>query len=274
MKLGLASGLFSNYPLDLAVEHIARAGYETLDIWSGRPHVYRRDFGGSALSSLRRTIEDHGLRVSSFLPAFHRYPYTLSSPSEVVRSDSLQYMKECMDNAVWLGAPILLVVPGRSLQGQSPEDAWDRLIDSIAQICAYAEQYEIRLGIEAVNHYVSDMVASSAQAMKVIEAVGHTRLGVVVDSGHMNLSKETIREAIQRPGKRLLQVHVNDNDGVRQQNLIPGEGTFNFLELIRELRNVDYGGVLTAELGYEYTFEPERAAVRTVERMRGYLEQA
>lgn len=274
MKLGLASGVYLNYPLELAVEHIARAGYDTLDIWSGRPHVYRRDYGPSELFDLRQRIADYGMLVSSFLPAFHRYPYTLSSPSDTVRADSIQYMKECMDNAVLLGAPILLIVPERSLRGQKVEDAWDRLLDSIAQICAHTEQHEIILGLEVVNHYVSDMVTTSADAMKVLDEVDHEKLGVVIDTGHMNLSTETIQEAIGLPGEKLLQVHVNDNDGVHQQNLIPGDGSFDFDELIHELRSVAYKGVLTAELGYHYTFDPDPAAVSTFERMRTYLERA
>jgi protein FrlC len=274
MKLGIASGVYLNYPLHAAIEQIADAGYDTLDIWSGRPHVYRHDFTPQELLDLRVKIEGLGLFVSSFLPAFYRYPYTLSSPNDTVRSDSVQYMKECMENAVHLGAPILLIVPERSLEGQNVGDAWDRLVDSVVQICEYADQFEIRLGIEAVNHFVSDMVRTASEAMKVIDEVGHEKLGVVIDSGHINLSTETISEAINIPGDKLLQVHVNDNDGQHQQNLIPGEGTFNFDELIQELGVVGYQGVLTVELGYHYTFDPTSAAIENMNRMRAYLERA
>jgi sugar phosphate isomerase/epimerase len=274
MKLGIASGVYLNYPLHRVVEEVAKAGYDTLDIWSGRPHVYRHDFNPTELRQLRAQVEDQGLTVSSFLPAFYRYPYTLSSPNDIVRSDSVQYMKECMDNAVQLGAPILLIVPERSMEGQSHKDALDRLIDSVVQICDYAEQYDIRLGLEAVNHFVSDMVRTSSEAMKVIAAIEHERLGVVIDTGHINLSSETIVEAIAIPEDKLLQVHVNDNDGQHQQNLIPGEGTFDFHELIRELRNAGYEGVLTVELGYHYTFDPTPAAIENVKRMQSLLEAA
>ena len=274
MKLGIATGVYLNYPLHAAIEQIADAGYDTLDIWSGRPHVYRHDFTAKELIDLRLKIEGLGLSVSSFLPAFHRYPYTLSSPNDSVRSDSIQYMKECMENAVLLGAPIVLIVPERSLVGQSVEDAWNRLVDSVVQVCDYADQFEIRLGIEAVNHFVSDLVTTASEAMKVIDEVNHEKLGVVIDSGHMNLSSETISEAINMPGDKLLQVHVNDNDGQHQQNLIPGEGTFNFFELIQELGKVRFKGVLTAELGYHYTFDPTPAVIENVRRMRSYLENA
>ncbi len=271
MEIGLATGVYLNYPLDQTVEKIADAGFDTVDIWSGRPHAYRKDFSEKELRAIRQKVEARGLRVSSFLPAFYRYPYTLSSPNDIVRADSVQYMKECMDNAVVFGAPILLVVPERSLEGQSFEDAWDRLLDSIAQVCAHAEQYDIMLGLEAVNHYVSDLVATSQAALEVIDAVGHPKLGVVIDSGHINLSQESIQDAVHKPGERLLQVHVNDNDSVTQQNLIPGEGNFDFDTLIGELRGLDYAGVITAELAYHYTYDPDPVAALTVERIRQYL---
>jgi sugar phosphate isomerase/epimerase len=82
------------------------------------------------LRHLLQLIDENGLTVSSFLPAFYRYPYSLSSPNDIVRQDSVQYMKECMDNAVELGSPILLIVPGRTLYGQDLEDGLKRLADS------------------------------------------------------------------------------------------------------------------------------------------------
>jgi sugar phosphate isomerase/epimerase len=255
------------------VEHIADAGFDTIDIWSGRPHAYRRDYSEKQLTLIAQRIKELDLDVSSFLPAFYRYPYSLSSPNDIVRTDSIRYMQECMDNAVALESPILLIVPERSLEDQEVNDAYERLIDSIIQICEYAEQYPIRLGLEAVNHFVSDMVRTAREAMQVIELIDHEKLGVVIDTGHIHLSGESIADAVRIPGERLLQVHVNDNDGEHQQNLVPGAGTFPFDRLITELREVGYSGVLTAELGYHYTFDPDPAVALAQKCMHDYMEQ-
>jgi protein FrlC len=271
MKIGIVSGVYLNYPIEETIRRVAGAGYDTIDIWSGRPHLYRGDFSPADDRRLRQLVDEQGLAISSFLPAFYRYPYSLSIPSEIIRQDSIQYMKECLDHAVQLGAPLLLVVPERTLYGQSVEDGWKRLADSISAVCDYARQYDIRLGLEPANYYVSDLVNTAADAMRMIDELGCEKLGIVLDTGHINLSSESIREAVSRSGERLLQFHVNDNDGKHQQNLIPGAGTFDFQTLVEVLDESGFGGALSVELGYHYTHDPDVAVRAAVRQMRGLI---
>lgn len=274
MKIGIVSGVYLNYPLEEAVQRVADAGYDSIDVWSGRPHAYRHDFTRAQLKDVSRQIAERGLEVSSFLPAFYRYPYSLSNPNEIVRQDSVQYMKECMDNAVALGAPILLIVPGRSLHGQSHEDAWKRLLDSIDEVCRYGEQYNIKLGVEPINQHACDLINTSADAMRVVDELQHDNLGIVLDTGHMYLEREAISDALQCVGDRLLQFHVNDNDGKVQQNLVPGDGSFDFPAFLKALRQERFRGTLTVELGYHYTNDPDPAAQESARRLRSWLETA
>lgn len=235
-------------------------------MWSGRPHVYRQDYSQEGLRGLSGRIKDCGLRVSSFLPAFHRYPYSLSSPVDAIRLDSLQYMRECADNAAILDAPLLLIVPGRVYHGQTVEDGWLRLAESIQLTREYCSQYSFQLGLECVNH--SELISSASAARRMIGELGDEGLGVVIDTGHVNLVSESIEDAVHSAGRLLRHVHVNDNDGVRQQNLVPGDGTFDFKRLIDVLREVGYDGVITAELDYQYTSDPDEAAALAAQRMR------
>ncbi len=256
MKISTATSVFVNHTLEDTIRYAAEAGYDGIDIWGGRPHIYRRDFSPEELRRLRDRLSEAGLAVPSLMPAFYRYPHSLVSPCEAVRQDSLHYMYECIDNAVALGAGLVLIVPTRSLFGQSHEDAWKRLVDSVFAIGDYASQYDIRLAVEPANREVTDLVNTAADALRVIEAVGIDGLGVALDTGHIHLSDETPQEAVEKAGKRLLQVHVNDNDGKRQQNLILGEGTFDFPGFLSALRASGYDGFLTAELGWTYTLDP------------------
>jgi len=268
MRLSVVSSVFVNYLIEDAVSYVAEAGYIGIDIWGGRPHIYRDDYSQVQLQDLRQNLEDRHLKVVSFLPAFFRYPHSLSSPNEIVRQDSLDYMRRCLDNAVVLGADILLIVPGRSLHGQRVDDARQRLMDSIDTISRYAVGYPIQLGIEPANVAVTDLVVTSGDALDIINTLHHANLGVVLDSGHLNLTHEPLEQAINGLGNWLLQFHVNDNDGQRQQNLIPGEGTFDFGQLITLLDASGYDGFLSVELGWEYTPNPVPAVRDAASRMR------
>jgi fructoselysine 3-epimerase len=271
MKLSTATSVFVNYAIEDAIEEIIRAGFDGVDIWCGRPHLYRQDYPPAALSALRRRLEESQLRSVSCLPAFFRYPFSLSSPKAVIRQESISYMRDTIDNACALGAEYVLVVPTGNLHGQGTLDSRAWFVDSLAQVCRYSEAQGMRLGIEVVYPALSPYLNTTDQALDVIHEIGSPCLGVVLDAGHINLSGEDLEGAIHKAGDLLFQVHVNDNDSLHQQNNIPGEGNFDFERLLRLLRQYHYDGYLTVEIGWQYSFDPVPAVTKSLERMRGFL---
>ena len=103
-----------------------------------------------------------------------------------------------------------------------------------------------------MNHHTFDLINTVEDAMRMLDQVGCEDLGIVLDTGHINLEQETIEDALRLAGNKLLQVHVNDNDGNKQQNLIPGEGTFDFKNFFRALKAKAYYGVVSVEIGGAY----------------------
>jgi protein FrlC len=274
MKIGISTGVYANYPLDETTQRIAAAGYDGIDYWGGRPHVYRSDFDAGALRAQRRLAESLGLAAPSLLPAFFRYPHSLTSPNETAWLDSIGYVEKCIENAALLGAPIVLLVPTMSLHGQPKADAWERLVRAVDGLCRYARPRGVMLGVEVVNRFVSDLIVRAADVVPLLEQVPHANLGAVLDTGHMNLVDEPYETAIALLGDRLLQVHINDNDGTQQQNLVPGDGSFDFARLLAALRAARFDGYLTVELSYHFIFDPDPAAQRSAEVVRGWLRSA
>lgn len=273
MKLGTATSVLYQYALQDAVPLIARAGYDGVDLWGGRPHVYRQDLSVEELHDLRRLIGDHGLSIASLMPAFYRYPHSLSNPNPKVRQDSIDYMRQCIDNAAVLGAGIVLVVPDHSIYGQKREDSLGRMIESLDVVAQYAAQYDLMLGVEILYYDETDFVNSADDALYIIQQLGHNNIGAVLDTGTLNLSKESIADIFAKLKNLMLQIHVNDNDGGhKQQNLIPGEGSYDFAGLISFLKQSGYQGFLSAELSKEYADNPEAALRTTAERLRGWMQ--
>jgi protein FrlC len=273
MKIGTATSVLYQYSIQDAIRIVASAGYDGIDIWGGRPHVYRQDLTENELIDLRKLIHDHGLVVSSFMPAFYRYPHSLSNPNPKIRKDSISYMKICIDNASILGTGIVLVVPDNSIFGQKKEDSLNRMMDSIDEVARYASPHDLKLGLEVLYHDETDLINNSDDALAIIHKLGYENLGVVIDTGTLNLSKETPEEIVNKLKGLLLQVHVNDNDGdEKQQNLIPGDGSYNFKHLIRILNENDYSGFLSAELSKEYSSDPATALRTTAKRLRTWID--
>jgi len=271
MKLAVVSSVFSNYTLEHVLPIVARAGYEGIDLWGGRPHVFRSDLGPSKLRALRRQAADLGLEIASVMPAFYRYPFSLTTNDDRIRQDSLDYIKESIENAVQLGATSVLTVPGRSLHGQGREDAWARMSDSLSIVADIAADAGVKIGVEAVNHYVSDLVVNAEDALRLIKPLGRDNLGVVLDSGHIHLAGQSGVEEVHSLGPLLYQVHLNDNDGKKHQGLVPGDGSFNYQPLLRTLNETHFPGFLSVELSWDYNVDPEPHVISAAVRIREWM---
>lgn len=273
MKIGITSFVYYNFPLDEALRRIAAAGFQGVDIWGGRPHAYRRDLSDREIAAVRQLLGDLGLEIPSFIPAQFRYPTCLCSGNETIRRDSVGYIQDGIATAVALGCRLVSVCPGHSLHGQSPQHAWDQLCLSLQTLCDYAYARGARLGIEPADRYETDLVQTTGQARRLLKDVGRDNLGVVLDAGHCELVGESPAEAVRRLGPALFHAHVDDNLGQRDQHLVPGEGNLDFAPFVAALREAGYDGFLSAELGWDYTVEPDPAVRQTAAFLRALLNQ-
>jgi protein FrlC len=274
MKLSLSSFIYLNYPLAEAIRHTAAAGFDGIDIWGGRPHAYRNDLSDREIADLRQVLRDEGLAVASFIPAQFRYPTSLCSPNETIRSDSVAYIQAGIETAAALGSPVVSVCPGHTLYGQSIEDGLGRLRESLSAVAEFAQGHDVLVAIEPADRYETDLLQTCAASLEFSNQLGYANLGVLLDNGHAQVVGESSVEAVQQLGDKLFHVHIDDNHGQRDQHLVPGDGVFDFVSFLAALDEVGYDGFLAAELGWDYTLDPDSAARLTVERMKAMEQQA
>ncbi len=61
-----------------------------------------------------------------------------------------------------------------------------------------------------------------------------------LDTGHVNaFSRIPLRKWLEGIGDRLVAVHIHDNDGLSDDHLVPGRGTFDFPEFVSFLKTLD-----------------------------------
>lgn len=272
MKTSLSSYLYYNYSLEDAIRNTAAAGFDAIDIWGGRPHAYRDDLHEHEIRRIRLLLNDLGLTVTSLIPAQTHSQIKLCHPKKAIRSDSIAYLNTCVETAARLGAPIISVLPGHSLHGQDMDAAWDLLADSLVQICEFASNYNVLIAIEPADVYESDLINTSIQALDMLEQIGCENLGVLFNTGHALLAGEDTSTVICNLGDQLLHVHLSDNDGKSDQHLVPGQGIFDFKALIHALQLTLYEGSLTAEPGWDYTLDPEPAAIACQDFMQNLID--
>ena len=271
-RISFSSFLYLNYPLTEAIRRISQAGYDGIDIWGGRPHAYRRDLQQFEIEELKGLLEKNNLGVASFIPAQFRYPTCLCSNNEIIRQDSVAYIQDSIRTAFALGAPIVSVCPGHTLFGQGELDAWKNLRTSLDEICRFALPLNIKIAIEPADRYETDLIQTISVALRMINELDHDNLGIVLDTGHAYVVGESAVDALTAAQDRLFHIHIDDNLGLRDQHLVPGQGSFDFSAFFKALEKSGYQGYLGVELGWDYTPDPDSAALQTLRYMKSFDE--
>ncbi len=264
MRFAQSSFVYYNYSLSYAIRDLHALGYDGIEIWAGRPHMYRNDLD-EELGGIKQLLEIYGMKVCNLIPAQFRYPSILCSENEVVRKDSVEYIKTAVDSAVKVGSPSISLCPGMVLFDGNTTQGWKQLLRSFKEIEHYAETKDILLLIEPAHRFETNLILTIDDCIKMIMELESERFGILLDTGHCHVNGEDFREIIPKCSEFPLHIHLDDNSGNSDSHLLPGEGTVDFTGLAESLKEIHYKGFISAELGMAYVMDPHAACKKTIE---------
>ncbi len=262
MNFAQSSFVYFNYSIQHAIRRLHEYGYHGVEIWGGRPHVYRHDLDDE-LDDIKRLLDDLKMSVPNFIPAQFRYPSILCSSNETVRRDSVAYIKDAIDNAIKLGAPSVSVCPGMTLHGESIDKGWANLRQSLTELLDYTARTNLKLLIEPAHVWETTLIRTVDEALRMISEIKSERLGVCLDTGHANVNGEDLTQVVHALKDVPLHIHIDDNNGDSDSHNVPGTGKIDFHAFARALKEIDYHGFVSAELGFQYTLDPDAAVKAT-----------
>ena len=105
------------------------------------------------------------------------------------------------------------------------------------------------LGICICLENLSAIAQTAEELCSVVDQLDPDHFGICLDTGHLNLNDKDQRRFILTAGKRLKALHIADNEGERDQHMMPfGKGNVNFAEVVKALREIDYEGLFNLEI--------------------------
>ena len=268
MKFAQSSFVYFNYTLADAIRRLHKAGYEGIEIWGGRPHMYRHDLDGE-LESIGVLLSDCGMSVPNFIPAQFRYPSILCSSNQAVRRDSVRYVQDAIDNALKVGARSVSLCAGMTLHGEPVEQGWAQLRQSILDLIEYSKGTELLLLIEPAHRAESTLILTVADGLRMVREIGSPRLGICLDTGHAHVNGEDLATVVESLRGVPMHIHIDDNMGDSDAHMIPGDGNIAYAPFVQALERVGYKGFVSAELGFQYTLDPDAAVLKTQQVLSG-----
>ncbi len=267
VKFAQSSFVYFNHSIQDAIRRLHKLGYDGIEIWGGRPHIYRHDLDDE-LDDIAALLDELGMVVPNFIPAQFRYPSVLCSFNETVRRESVAYIKDAIDNALRLNSPYVSLCPGMTLHGQDVAQGRAQLKKSFLELLAYVAGKNITLLIEPAHKAETTLILTVAQGLEMIEEIGSAQLGILLDTGHCNVNGEDMAQVVAGLKETPMHIHIDDNFGDSDAHLIPGEGNIDFDALAAALKGIDYQGFISAELGFQYCLDPDAAVKQTLDVLR------
>ena len=230
------------------LDKVQSMGFDVLEIAVEVPELID-------VQTLKAALESRGLTAivcGAFGP-----DRNLSSDDATTRQHAVEYLRWCIDAAFELGAPLVggpmysAVGKPRLEEAAERRAEWQRAVEKLGAMSAYAGERGVRLAFEPLNRFETDMVNVVSQGLELIEAVGSPHLGLHLDTFHMHLEEKDSGAAIRSAGERLFHVHACEND-----RGVPGSGQVRWKEIASALADVGYDAAVVIE-----SFTPEVVSI-------------
>ena len=217
-RFGISTHLFRDARLTREhLVHIAAHGFDAIEVSASRPHFDACD--PQAVARLAEWLTDTGLELLS-----------VHAPAGEPAGE--------LQAAIALAARI----PYRFLVMHPGPPAAARVIADLARAGS-------SLGVRIALDMLPSPPSSPERLVRLVEEeLEEIDVGICLDYGHAHLMGD-VGDAIETISGHAVTTHVHDNDGRRDDHLVPYAGTIDWDAAMMETQKIGYDGVLMFEVG-------------------------
>ncbi|MBI2826912.1 MAG: sugar phosphate isomerase/epimerase [Planctomycetia bacterium] len=218
--------------LSVRMNRVAALGYQGIELVATHPL-------GFPVEALASAAERAGLPVVSLLSgwSYANEGLCLASPDEVIRDRAVARLVDYVKLAARLGSLVVVgLMQGLRQDEPDPAKANERIAAALARVARVAEDVRVPIVIEPVNHLQVGFNHTAAEVAELVDRIGSSAVGLMLDTLHMNIEERSVVDTIRRYGAQIGHFHLCESNG----------GPFGS-------GNVDFPAVLgaLAEVGYD-----------------------
>lgn len=232
------SGTFDEAGLRRSIEGTKQAGFDLIEI-----PLMDVDGFDSALAA--RMLQDNDLAVTASLGLTADTDLTSEDPAVVAAGERM--LENCLDHVATMGGDVLCGVIYSAMRKYTTPATERGIANSQAAVARLAEQAAqrgIRLSLEVVNRYESNVFNTGRGALGFLDGVGRDDVSVHLDTYHMNIEESDLFQPVHdvAAAGRLGYVHIGES-----HRGYLGTGSVDFGSFFRALHDVSYDGPVVFE---------------------------
>lgn len=225
MKLGFSTLSLFMKSFDEICQIATDNGFEIIELLSEGPYNPKNLLNNKKflepLFSYNLDIYIHGPSVD----------LNLASLNEGIRKESIKQIKETIDLASFIDADFITIHPGHvgRFEKRIKDIATSYSIESIKECIDYSNDFNVGISVENMP-YKKKFLGTTPKELETIAKKSNSYL--TIDTGHANTCLDT-EEFFNL--KNISYFHLNDNNGIKDQHLVLGEGTLD-LNLLKKVK--------------------------------------
>ena len=138
------------------------------------------------------------------------------------------------------------------IHGAQEERGVANLVEVLRRIGEKAQASNIKVGVEVVNRYETNIVNTADEVVALLDRIGQPNLYAHLDTYHMNIEDGFVGEAIERCGDRIGYFHVGES-----HRGYLGTGTVDFTAVfLGSLARIGYDGPIAFEFFSSAVVDP------------------
>ena len=223
------------YPFNEIIKLIKNAGFQSVMTWWGNEFI--------ETDGLPKEKKPEVIRKNNLILENVHFPFSDinniwidSLNGQELLNNFIEYIDECKTHEI----PIAVM---HVSSGENPPPFNQLGLERFKRIIEKAEKENINIALENLRkpEYLDF----------IYENIKSEKLKFCYDSGHENCFTPNYN-FLNKYNDKLVALHLHDNDGTKDQHLLPFNGTINWKNIMEKLRNIEYKGSLALEIDSQF----------------------
>ena len=240
------TGTWELKDIDFAIGSSSKLGFDIIEIPLLNPYNFDATYS-------RKVLEKNQIQAATSLGLSEDTDISSDDPEK--RKNGAKLLSKALEMTFQLGSKYMggvLYSALRKYHAPPTKNAFQYSSDIIRDLCHKAKKMGIKIGLEPVNRYESNLINTASKALEFIELTECENLCVHLDSYHMNIEESNYRESILQCGRKLGYFHIGEN-----HRGYLGKGHINFGEIFSAMKDINYQGPVTFESFSSSVVEPQ-----------------